>query len=124
MQGLAQVMETITAVQRRLNARLQIYGILLTMVDPRTTHSREVVATIRQAFADQIRVFDAEIRLQVVLKDSVKAGMSIGEYDPRSAAALAYTKLAGEVIEVTKSSPRPSRPSGSFAMPPTPPLSE
>src|SRR4051812_40610375 len=65
MQGLAQVMETISAVQRKLNSRLRIYGILLTMVDPRTSHSREVVATIRQAFAGQIRVFAAEIRMQV-----------------------------------------------------------
>lgn len=102
MQGLAQVMETIGAVQRRLNPTLQIYGILLTMVDPRTAHAREVVSTVRQAFEGQIRVFEAEIRLQVALKDTSKAGVSIFDYDPRSAAAQAYSRLAQEVIAVVQ----------------------
>lgn len=114
MQGLAQVMETITAVRDRLNSHLQIYGILLTMVDQRTSHSREVVATIRQAFAGQIRVFDAEIRMQVVLKDSTKAGLSIQEYDPNSTGSQSYNKLAAEVLDSLQSmqptAVRPARP--------------
>ena len=102
MQGLAQVMETIAAVQSRLNPQLKIFGILLTMVDQRTSHSREVVSTIRQAFQGQIRVFDAEIRLHVVMKDSVKAGVSILEYDPQSPAARSYIQLAQEVIQAVE----------------------
>ena len=114
MQGLAQVMETVAAVQSRLNSRLQIFGILLTMVDQRTSHSREVVATIRQAFAGQIRVFAAEIRLHVVLKDSTKAGLSIIEYDPQSAGAQAYMSLADEMIEMVDAmgAPEPAVPVG------------
>jgi hypothetical protein len=72
------------------------------MVDQRTSHSREVVSTIRQAFQGQIRVFDAEIRLHVVMKDSVKAGVSILEYDPQSPAAHSYVQLANEVIQVVE----------------------
>ena len=132
MQGLAQVMETIAAVQTRLNPQLQIFGILLTMVDQRTSHSREVVSTIRQAFADQIRVFDAEIRLHVVLKDSTKAGLSIREYDPQSAGAIAYDRLAAELIEFVDSrgptTPRNQRAAAAAVVlpsftppPPTPP---
>lgn len=109
MQGLAQVMETITAVQRRLNPHLRIFGILMTMVDPRTSHSREVVSTIREAFEGQIHVFEAEIRLQVGLKDSTKAGMSIHDYDPRSSGAQSYSKLAAEVIDIVDSLPVVSR---------------
>jgi len=100
MQGLAQVIETITAVQRRLNQQLRIYGILMTMIDSRTSHSHEVVSTVRGAFAGQIHVFDAEIRMQVALKDSTKLGTSILDYEPRSLAARAYTRLAAEVIEL------------------------
>jgi chromosome partitioning protein len=117
MQGLAQVMETISAVQRRLNPQLRIYGILMTMVDPRTSHSREVVSTIREAFAGQINVFQAEVRLQVGLKDSTKAGMSIHDFDRKSSGAQAYARLAQELIAIAEATPR-AEPGASTASAP------
>lgn len=105
MQGLAQILETVAAVQERLNPDLQIYGILLTMVDARTAHAREVVSVIRQTFEGKLRVFDNEIRLAVVLKDSVKAGQTILQFDPESQVAEAYRGLAAEVLSVTEGQP-------------------
>jgi chromosome partitioning protein len=98
MQGLAQILETVTAVQERLNPALQIYGILLTMVDTRTSHAREVVSVIRQSFDGKLRVFENEIRLAVVLKDSVKAGQTILQFDGSSQGAVAYRGIAAEIL--------------------------
>lgn len=100
MQGLGQILETVGAVQERLNPDLEVYGILLTLVDQRTAHAREVVSTIRESFDGVIRVFDTEVRLAVVLKDSVTAGVSILEFNSGSESARAYRRLAAEVLAV------------------------
>ncbi|MBI3964674.1 MAG: AAA family ATPase [Chloroflexi bacterium] len=104
MQGLAQILETLTAVQERLNPALEVYGILMTLVDQRTAHSRDVVAAVRDGFQGKMRVFDTEIRLHVVLKESVKAGTSILDFDSGSMSAQAYRALAREVLEVASES--------------------
>ena len=99
MQGLAQIFETIAAVREQLNPALNIYGVLLTLVDQRTAHSREVVKVVRSSLADQVNVFSTEIRLHVALKETAKVGRSILEYDGGSPSARAYRGLAVEVLE-------------------------
>ena len=98
MQGLAQIFETIAAVREQLNPELTILGVLLTLVDQRTAHSREVVRVIRGSLAGQVNVFDCEVRLHVALKETAKAGRSILEYDSGSPAAETYRALAREVL--------------------------
>jgi chromosome partitioning protein len=100
MQGLAQIFETIAAVREQLNPDLEIYGVLLTLVDHRTAHAREVVKVVRTSLAGQVNVFESEVRLHVALKETAKAGRSILEYDTNSRSAEAYRKLAGEVLAV------------------------
>src|SRR5579884_52748 len=95
--GLAQLLYNVELVRERLNPRLKIWGILLTMVDTRTKHSREVVATVRETFAKQVPVFETHIPVDVKLKESAKAGMTVFTYDPTSRAARAYRDLATEV---------------------------
>lgn len=100
VQGLAQIMDTVAAVREKLNPELRILGVLLTMVDPRTSHSREVSSLLRRTLGIELRVFDAEIRLQVALKDAVRSGQPVRDYSPRSQAAQAYQDLAYEVMGI------------------------
>jgi chromosome partitioning protein len=100
MQGLAQIFETIAAVREQLNPDLNIYGVLLTLVDQRTAHSREVVKVVRSSLAGQVNVFETEVRLHVALKETAKAGRSILEYDSNSPSAEAYRALGNEVLAV------------------------
>ncbi len=100
MQGLAQIFETIAAVREQLNPDLNIYGVLLTLVDQRTSHSREVVKVVRSSLDGQVNVFETEVRLHVALKETAKVGRSILEYDSASPSAEAYRNLAHEVLTV------------------------
>lgn len=100
MQGLAQIFETIAAVREQLNPDLNILGVLLTLVDQRTAHSRDVVKVVRSSLAGQVNVFQTEVRLHVALKETAKAGRSILEYDGHSPSAQAYRNLAREVLHV------------------------
>ncbi len=99
MQGLGQMFETIAAVREHLHPRLAIYGVLLTMVDQRTIHARDVVATIRSSLAGQVHVFETEVRLHVALKDSAKAGRTILDFDSAGRSAQAYRSLGLELLE-------------------------
>jgi chromosome partitioning protein len=99
MQGLAQIFETIAAVREQLNPDLRILGVLLTLVDQRTAHSREVVRVVRTSLAGQVNVFEAEVRLHVALKESAKLGRSILEIDGHSPSAESYRLLGREVLQ-------------------------
>jgi chromosome partitioning protein len=105
MQGLAQIFETIAAVREQLNPDLSIYGVLLTLVDLRTAHSRDVVKVVRSSLAGQVNVFETEIRLRVALKETPRAGRSILEFDTHSPSANDYRLLSGEVLAVCGDSP-------------------
>jgi chromosome partitioning protein len=105
IQGLAQIFETIAAVREQLNADLQIYGVVLTLLDQRTGHARDVVKVVRSSLAGQVNVFSSEVRLHVALKESVKAGRSILEFDSASPSAEAYRNLAAEVLVACGDSP-------------------
>jgi chromosome partitioning protein len=100
VQGLAQIFETIAAVREQLNPDLNILGVLLTLVDQRTAHSREVVKTVRSSLAGQVNVFETDVRLHVALKETAKAGRTILDYDTSSPSAQAYRHLAREVLQV------------------------
>ncbi len=96
LRGVALLMDTITKVQERLNPNLAILGVLATMYDPRTLHSREVLTTVRQAFGD--RVFSTVINRTIKFPDSAVAGEPITTFAPGSMGANAYQRLAREVL--------------------------
>ncbi len=98
MKGLALLLSTIIRVQEKLNPSLEILGILFTMTNPRTLHSREVMDVTRRAFGDRIRVFDTTIPVSVRFKEAPAAGMSILTYAPNSEGAEAYRKFTEEVL--------------------------
>ncbi len=96
LRGVALLMETIEKVRERLNPHLKLEGILATMYDGRTLHSRDVYARVVEAFGDA--VFDTVIARTVRFPETTIAGEPITTWAPTSAGALAYRNLAREVL--------------------------
>jgi chromosome partitioning protein len=96
LRGMALLMDSIERIKERLNPRLQIDGILATMVDSRTLHSREVLERVKEAFG--ARLFDTVIRKTIRFAEAPVAGEPILTYAPTSNGAVAYRELAQEVI--------------------------
>jgi chromosome partitioning protein len=96
LRGVALLVETIEKVKDRLNPGLEIDGILATMYDPRTLHSREVVARVVEAFGD--RVFHTVIGRTVKFPDASVAAEPITTYATSHSGAYAYRLLARELI--------------------------
>ena len=103
--GLGQILETICAVRDQLNPKLEIYGVLLTMVDARRSHAQRVVSTVRHSLKDQVHVFDTEIGYDVAFKDAAEIGRSVIELEPNSRAADMYRSLAFEVMQAVGENP-------------------
>ena len=96
LRGIALLTDTIGKVQDRLNPDLKVLGILGTMFDPRTLHSREVLDRVVQAFGDQ--VFHTVIRRTVKFPETTVAGEPITSYASSSPGAASYRMLAREVL--------------------------
>jgi chromosome partitioning protein len=97
LEGLSQLVKSVELVRARLNPRLQIGGVLLTMLDGRTKLSAEVVDEVRQHFGD--RVFRTTIPRSVRLAEAPSHGLPVIAYDRRSAGADAYWRAANELVE-------------------------
>ena len=96
MRGVALLVETIDKICDRLNPRLQVDGILATMYDSRTLHSKEVVRSVVDHFGDQ--VFHTVISRTVKFPDSSLAAEPITTYASTHASAESYRQLARELI--------------------------
>ena len=94
--GLEQLLKTVARVKRQLNPKLEVDGILLTMVDNRTVFSREMCQKVRQNYGT--RVLMSEIPRSVRAAEISAVGKSIYEYDPNGKATQAYEKLTNEVL--------------------------
>ncbi len=99
MKGLVLLLSTIVKVQERLNPSLEISGILFTMTNPRTLHSKEVIEMTKKAFGGRIKVFDTIVPISVRFKEAPVAGQSIITYAPDSEGANAYRLLTREVMK-------------------------
>lgn len=97
MEGLSQILHTIRLMQRGLNPFLKIEGILLTMFDGRGNLSKEVAGEIRDNFPGQ--VFETVIPRNIRLAEAPSHGRPIIYYDINSRGAVAYLKLAREIIQ-------------------------
>jgi chromosome partitioning protein len=97
MRGVALLMETIDKVASRLSPKLAIDGLLATMYDSRTLHTREVLANVVAGFGDT--VFHTVISRTVRFPDATVAGEPITRFDPTSNGASAYRELAKEVLD-------------------------
>ncbi len=95
LEGLAGLLETLTLVQRELNPRLTIAGMLLTMHDGRTRLGQDVEHEVRSHFPEL--VFDTVIPRNVRVGEAPSHGLPVTHHDPHSAGAEAYFQLAKEV---------------------------
>ena len=97
LEGLSQLLSTIKIVQKNLNPKLEMEGILMTMFDNRTNLANQVVADVKENFKD--KVFKTIIPRNVRLSEAPSFGMSIIDYDIKSKGAETYLALAKEVIK-------------------------
>ena len=96
LRGVEMLRETIGKIQERLNSRLTIDGVLPTMVDVRTLHTRETVEAVYEMFGESL--FHTIISRTVKFPETTKAGVSIIEQAPTSSGAVAYRNLAWELV--------------------------
>jgi chromosome partitioning protein len=96
LEGLGQLLETITLVRENLNPELQIEGVLLTMQDRRVKLSEQVISEVRSFFEGQ--VYNTAIPRNVRLSEAPSFGKPIILYDIQSSGAEAYMKLTKEIL--------------------------
>lgn len=96
LEGVAKLLKTVRLVKERLNPKLEVEGILLTMFDGRTTLAGQVRDEVKQHFEAQL--FETVIPRNVRLSEAPSHGKPIIVYDLRSAGAIAYLKLTKEVL--------------------------
>ena len=95
LEGLGQLLRNVSLVQQNINPSLRISGIVMTMFDPRTKLSEQVVEEVQRFFGDL--VYDVIIPRTVRLSEAPGFGQPISVYDPRSKGAQTYRQLAVEV---------------------------
>jgi chromosome partitioning protein len=97
LEGLAQLLSTVEEIRVRLNPKLQIHGVVLTMYDQRTSLSDQVVEDVRRVLGE--KVYATIIPRNVRVAESPSHGKPVLLYDYRCSGSQAYIKLASEVIE-------------------------
>ena len=100
LEGLADLITTIRGIKRRLNPRLEIEGVLLTMYDGRTNFSAQVAAEVKTYF--RTKVYSVLIPRNVRLSEAPSHGKPAVVYDRSSRGAVAYTQLARELIRANR----------------------
>lgn len=97
LEGVSKLLESMRIVQQRLNPNLEIFGVLMTMYDKRTSLSRQVVAEVKNYFGE--KVFKSLIPRTVKISEAPSYGIPITMYAPTNKGAIAYKDLAKEVIK-------------------------
>ena len=98
MMGLQDFLKSVKKIKSRLNEKLNVAGILLTMCDARTILCKTITEQVAETFQGQIRIFESKIPNTVKVGESVYYSEPLIEYAPDSNACRACNKLAGEVI--------------------------
>lgn len=98
VKGLEQLIKTIGKVKRKINPKLGIEGILLTMVDGRTNFARDITALLMETYGSKVRIFETSIPISVRAAESSAEGISIYRHDPKGKVAGAYMALTEEVL--------------------------
>jgi chromosome partitioning protein len=96
--GLEQLMRTIYKTQKKLNRKLKIEGVLMTMVDERTNLCKGIIDFINEVYENRIRIFQSRIPRSVRAAEIAAVGKSLYTYDPDGRAAKAYSSLVEEVL--------------------------
>lgn len=97
LEGLSQLLKTIKRVQSVINTRLTLNGVVLTMYDVRTNLSKEVYEEVQKYFEQKL--YKTVIPRNVSIAESSSHGISVIEYEPKSAGSMAYMNLAKEFLQ-------------------------
>jgi chromosome partitioning protein len=108
LEGLANLVETVDLVRAQLNTRLEIQGIVLTMVDQRNNLARQVEAEVRGHFGE--KVYRTRVPRNIRLSEAPSHGQPILLYDIHSKGAVAYVKLADELLAQLALTSPPRKP--------------
>ncbi|MGI6192386.1 MAG: ParA family protein [Christensenellales bacterium] len=100
LEGLSQLMNTVTQVKKHLNPQLEIEGVVLTMYDVRTKLSNQVVNEVKKFF--KAKVYRSIVPRTIKLGEAPSFGMPVVTYAPQSSGARAYQSLAAEVLKDNK----------------------
>ena len=98
VKGLEQLIKTVGKVKRQINPRLEIEGILLTMVDNRTNYAKDITSLLIEAYGSKVRIFENSIPMSVRAAETSAEGVSIYRHDPKGRVAGAYQSLTEEVL--------------------------
>ena len=98
VKGLQQLIKTIGKVKRQINPKLEIEGILLTMVDSRTNYARDISSMLKEAYGSRVKIFTNIIPISVRAAEISAEGVSIYKHDPKGKVASAYNSLTEEVL--------------------------
>ena len=96
--GMEQLLGTVGKVQKFVNPHLKVDGVLMTLVDARTTFSVEVPEMIKARYGERVRIYENSIPMRIKAAETSAQGVSIFRYDPKSDVAKSYAGLAEEVI--------------------------
>ena len=99
LKGMTQLVKTINKVQRQINPRLRIDGVVLTLADMRTNLARATAESLKQNYGRMIKVYDTVIPVGVKAAETSAAGESIYSYDKNSPVAKAYAAFTKEVVQ-------------------------
>ena len=98
--GLQMLIKTISVVKKRLNKKLIIKGILITMVDYRTNYAKDITAMIRESYGTSVGVLESFIPFSVKVAEASAEGVSIFRYAPKCKASQGFSNLTKEVLDV------------------------
>ncbi len=98
VKGLEQLIKTIGKVKRQINTKLEIEGILMTMVDSRTNYAKDISRLVVENYGSRVKVFDSSIPVSVRAAEISAEGISIYRHDPNGKVAKAYEALTKEVL--------------------------
>ena len=102
VKGLQQLIKTISMVKKRLNRKLTIEGILLTMLDFRTNYAKDIAALVQETYGSQIAIFKNVIPMSVKAAETSAEGISIYTHCPKGKVSMAYMNLTQEVMSDEK----------------------
>ena len=98
MMGLQDFLRTVAKIKKRINPKVEIAGILLTMCESRTTLCKVLTEEVTGSFQGKIKVFDTRIPTTVKVGESIYYNMPIAQYSKMASAGIAYRKFAKEII--------------------------
>jgi len=98
MMGLKYLLKTISKIRKRINSRLTIKGILLTMCDSRTNLTKVLSEQVNEAYDGKVKIFNTQIPTTVKVGEAIYYSKAISEYSPTSTAGVAYADFAEEML--------------------------